>query len=94
MESADVPVFAFDETSSTRPVIVDLGKKTKKEIKRLKKGTGDTALEVDAVIRQVRARLSDADKNKPAIPIVIIYERKEKSLDLSSLPFSPLNLLK
>jgi hypothetical protein len=95
MESVDVPAFAFDDTSSTtRPVIVDLGKKSRKAIKRLKKGTGDTMLEVEAAVRQVRARLSEADKLKPAIPIVIIYERKGKSLSLPSLPLSPLSFFR
>jgi hypothetical protein len=95
MEPANAPLKASDETVPiTRPVIVDLGRKTKKAIKNLKRGTGDTMLEVEAAIRQVRMRLSEADKNKPAIPIVLIYERKRKRLSLPSLPFSPFNLLR
>lgn len=66
------------------PVIVDLGKKSKKAIKNLKRGTGDTTLEVQAAIRQARLYLSDADKDKAIVPIVLIYERKatSKSVDL------------
>jgi hypothetical protein len=95
METANAPLKASDETLPlTRPVIVDLGKKTKKSIKNLKRGTGDTMLEVEAAIRHVRARFSDADKNKPVIPIVLIYERKRKRLSVPSLPFSPFNLLR
>lgn len=96
MDPAIAPPKASEDTATvTRPVIVDLGRKTKKAIKNLKRGTGDTMLEVEAAIRQVRLHhLSDADKNKQAIPIVLIYERKRKRLSAPSLPFSPFNLLR
>jgi hypothetical protein len=83
--------------SSTRPVIVDLGKKTRKAIKKLKRGTGDTMLEVEAAIREARQYLSDADKNKPTIPIVLIYERRRgrKRVNVPLLPLpSPFNLFR
>jgi len=89
------PQTSDDTVPTTRPVIVDLGRKTKKAIKKLKRGTGDTMLEVEAAIRQVRMHhLSDADKNKTVVPIVLIYERKRKNTSVPSMPFSPFNLLR
>jgi hypothetical protein len=82
-----------DFGASTVPVIVDLGKKSRKAIKNLKRGTGDTMLEVEAAIRQVRLLLADADKGKPIVPIVIIYERKQdlRDADLSPFRFPPVS---
>ena len=79
------------------PVIVDLGKETKKAIRKLKRGTGKLMDEVDDAIDQVRAHLSDADKNKAILPVVVIYQRKRKGggrCDLPAMPFNPLNMFR
>ena len=78
------------------PVIVDLGKTSKKAIRKLKKGQGKLMDEVDDAIEQVRSHLPEADKNKPIVPVLVIYQRKRKngSTRLPALPFSPLSLLR
>jgi len=41
------------------------------------------------------ARLTDGDKGKQLVPVVIIYGQKRKRVELPSFPFSPrLNLLR
>jgi hypothetical protein len=76
------------------PVIVNLGKKTKKEIKKLKKGSGKLLEEVADAMDEVRARLPEADKGKQIVPVVMFVERKAKKLMGGKFPFSPLSMLK
>jgi hypothetical protein len=95
MESYDVAPKPADETESgARLVIVDLGKKRRRAIKNLKRGTGNAMSEVEEAIDRARARLPEADKHKPVVSVVLIYERKRRRLSAPSLPFSPLNLFR
>jgi hypothetical protein len=60
------------------PVIVDLGKRKRKQIKNLKKGSGKLLAEVAEVLSEVRSNLgSDLDGGQ-LIPVVLIYKRKSK----------------
>jgi hypothetical protein len=86
---------AADEDESVgRWVIVDLGAKSRKAIKKLKRGTGNAAARVDEAIHKVRSHLPEADKDKPFIPVLVVYKRKRRRAGLPSLPFSPLNLFR
>jgi hypothetical protein len=60
------------------PVIIDLGSRKKKAIKRLKNGRGKLMAEVGLAIEQVRAGWADGDQDKNDAPIVIIYKQKKK----------------
>jgi Family of unknown function (DUF6200) len=60
------------------PVIIDLGSRKKKAIKRLKNGRGKLMTEVGLAIEQVRAGWADGDQDKNNTPIVIIYKKKKK----------------
>ena len=82
-----------DAGLSGAPIVVDLGKKTKKSIKKLKKGSGKMVEEIQAAMDEVRARLPEADKQKVVVPVVMFVERKIKKAS-SKFPFSPLSLLK
>ena len=75
------------------PIVVDLGKKTKKSIKKLKKGSGKLLSQVQEAMDEVRARLPEADKQKAVVPVVMFVERKFKKAS-SKFPFSPLSMLK
>ena len=72
------------------PVIVDLGSRSKKAIKKLKNGQGKLMTEVALAIEQVRASLPDADKNKQIVPVLIVYRKKGKR---GVSGFSPLSAL-
>ena len=60
----------------TTPIIVSLGKKKKKVIKRLKRGKGSAMDEVLDVVEQVQANLGDDAAGKIIVPVVVIYRQK------------------
>jgi ribosomal protein L7/L12 len=60
----------------TTPIIVSLGKKKKKVIKRLKRGKGAAMDEVLDVVEQVQANLGDDAAGKVIVPVVVIYRQK------------------
>lgn len=64
----------------TAPIIVSLGKKKKKVIKRLKRGKGGAMDEVMDVLDQVQANLGAQAEGKVLVPVVVIYERKSRRL--------------
>jgi len=77
------------------PVILDLGRKSRKAVKKLRNGEGKLMFDVERAIEQTRSRLPDDDKGKQVIPIVIIVCRKKKRRrSFSCSPLSPLNLLR
>ncbi len=69
---------ALPESEVTSPIIVSLGKKSKKQIKRLKRGKGSTMDEVMDVVDQVQDHLGEDAANKIIVPVVVIYRRKER----------------
>jgi hypothetical protein len=60
------------------PVIIDLGSRKKKAIKRLKNGRGKLMAEVALAIEQVRSGWSEGDQNQNNAPVVVIYKKKKK----------------
>jgi len=78
------------------PVIVDLGSKSKKAIRKLKKGRGKLMDDVEDAIEQVRSNLPEGDRQKQIIPVLVIYRRKRRSGRgrMPSLPFSPLSMFR
>jgi hypothetical protein len=68
------------ETEIMAPIIVSLGKKRKKQIKRLKRGKGRTMDEVLDVVDQVQANLGDQAAGKILVPIVVVYRQKQRRL--------------
>ncbi|HEY0097652.1 MAG TPA: hypothetical protein VGB76_01750 [Pyrinomonadaceae bacterium] len=76
------------------PVIVDLGSRKKKAIKRLKNGRGKLMSEVALAVEQVRGGLSEGDQNQRIVPVVIIYKKKKKNKGGGKgMSLSPLNAL-
>jgi hypothetical protein len=62
----------------TTPIIVSLGKKKKKAIKKLKRGEGSAMDEVMDVIDQVQMNLGDDAAGKIIVPVVVLYRKKER----------------
>ncbi len=62
----------------TNPIIVDLGKKKKKQIRRLKRGRGKLVAELEDVLAEVQAQLGSEANGKELVPVVLIYRRKRK----------------
>lgn len=66
------------EVEVSQPIILDLGKQTRKRIKRLKKGRGKLWFEVENVIDEVSTTLGDEPGGKIIVPIILVYRRKPK----------------
>ncbi|NQW05147.1 MAG: hypothetical protein HQ485_14160 [Acidobacteria bacterium] len=77
---------------TSNSIVVNLGKKSKKAIKKLKKGSGKMFVELQAAMDEVRARLPEADKQKTLVPVVMFCERKARKI--SKTPFSPFSMFK
>ncbi len=58
-----------------RPLIVDLGKKKKKDVKRLKLGEGILVGEVQAAVEKALAGTSASGN---VVPVVMLYEKRAK----------------
>jgi hypothetical protein len=72
-----------------RPVVYDLGKAKRGQIKDLKRGHGKLVGEVNELIAQVRSTLGEAGHEGQIVPIVVVYRRKTKRRRRrrSGLPF-------
>ena len=93
MEKENIaPKVQVTVVKTSAPIIVDLGSASRKAIKKLREGTGKLMLEVDQAVEHARSRLSEDDRQKHILPIVVIY-RKKRRKSSSSLPFSSLNPL-
>ncbi len=78
--------------TSAGPIVVNLGKKTKKAIKKLKRGEGKMVAKIQVAMEKVRARLPEADKGKHLVPVVMFVECKADKK--CKFPFSPLSMMR
>lgn len=60
------------------PVIIELGKTSKKNIRRLKQGRGKLLGDVEDAIHQVKSSLGDQANGKQLVPVVLVYRRRRK----------------
>ncbi len=66
-----------EEQVETAPaVVVDLGKKSRKKVKKLRKGKGPLLEDVDDAIAQLR---SDGSIGEDAVPVIVVVRQKEKN---------------
>ena len=66
-----------EEQVETAPaVVVDLGKKSRKKVKKLRKGKGPLLEDVDDAIAQLR---SDGSIGEGAVPVIVVVRQKEKN---------------
>ena len=66
-----------EEQVETAPaVVVDLGKKSRKKVKKLRKGKGPLLEDVDDAIAQLR---SDGAIGEGAVPVIVVVRQKEKN---------------
>jgi hypothetical protein len=77
-----------------RPVVVDLGKQKRKRVKQLKQGRGPLVADVDATIAEVRRQMGATAGAKEFVPVVVVFERKQKKRGAKMpLPFFPFKML-
>ena len=60
------------------PIVLDLGKVKRKQIKKLKRGTGPLLDEVHEAVAAVHQELADEGGSRELVPVVLLYERKRK----------------
>ncbi len=60
------------------PIVLDLGKVKRKQVKKLKRGTGPLVGEVHEAIAAVHRERVAEEEGKELIPVVLLYERKRK----------------
>jgi hypothetical protein len=67
------------------PIVIKLGKRSKKKLKQLEKGEGKLMDEVKEVINQASEKLGDQIEDKVLMPVVVLYKTKQKRRNRSSL---------
>ncbi len=72
------PAETYTPADVMAPIIVSLGKKKQKVIKRLKRGKGGAMDEVMDVIDQVQENLGAEAEGKIIVPVIIVYRKKER----------------
>ncbi|MCC7383291.1 MAG: hypothetical protein IT384_15755 [Deltaproteobacteria bacterium] len=70
------------------PIVVKLGKTSRKRLKKLKEGDGPLMTEVLEAVEQVRAGVGAKGAGKLLLPIVLIYAEKKKKGGRLGLPLA------
>jgi hypothetical protein len=70
---------------TTDPIVIDLGKVKRKQIKALKQGRGPLVEELAGVVAQVQEGLGSAADGKTVLPVVVVYRQRPKRKKISSL---------
>lgn len=74
-------------TDRPLPIVVRLGKQSKKRLQALERNEGKLVGEVKEALERVRESLGEEGEDKVLVPIVIVYKRKEKNRGRLQLPF-------
>jgi hypothetical protein len=60
------------------PIILDIGKTSKKNIRQAKQGQGKLMLDVQDAMAEVTASLGDKANGQQLVPIVLLYRKKAR----------------
>ena len=80
VDQPDGQITTYAAPEVTAPIIVSLGKKKRRAIKRLKRGKGPAMEEVMDVLDQVQANLGPQAEGKILVPVVVLYKQKQRRL--------------
>lgn len=69
------------------PIVVHLGKQSKKRLEALERNEGKLVAEVAETLEEVRESLGDQADSKVLVPVVFIYKKKKKNGGRLKLPF-------
>jgi hypothetical protein len=81
------------EPEPLRPILIDLGSRSKKAIKELKRGEGPLLEEVMDALDDVRQSLGEQYKGKTLLPVLVVYRQKQKPASGDFSFVSPFSLL-
>jgi len=73
------------DTAKRRPTVLDVGKRTKKDIRRLKDGEGPLFAKVQSAVSQ-----ATVPNGKEIVPVVIVYRKKGRRAKRGLAMLSPL----
>ena len=86
MSTETEPVPASDG-GTLDPIVVNLGKQSRKHIKALERGKGELMQEIAAALVQVRNSLGAEERSGAILPVVFLYRQKRKRSRTFRLPF-------
>lgn len=76
------------EPKTFTPIVLDFGKKSTSKINKLKRGEGELMQEIEFTYNNIKERLTEGKEDKEIIPVIIIYEEKQKAKTMFPFPFS------
>jgi len=68
------------------PVILNIGKAKRKDIRLLREGQGPLVNEVQSALQEVAASLGEQAEGKQILPVVLIYRKKSRKKGRSLIP--------
>ena len=60
------------------PIILDVGKTSRKNIRQMKQGQGKLMADVQDAMAEVTAQLGEQANGQQLIPVVLLYRKKSK----------------
>ena len=66
------------EATVNAPVIMDLGKASRKSIRALRKGRGKLLGDIQDAMDEVNTSLGDQGEGKQLVPVVLVYRKKAR----------------
>ena len=66
------------EPQTARPIVIDLGKRKRKAIKKLKRGYGPLVDEILVALTEVQDNLGEQVAGNGILPIIILYQKKQR----------------
>lgn len=76
---------ARGDIQAVTPIIIDLGKTSRKKAKQLKKGKGPLADQLALAIQQVKEQLGEEAGSGGILPVVALFEKKPRKKSLFPL---------
>ncbi len=80
-------VLEDEEFEIITPLVIEMGKLSKKKLKAFKKGKGSLVNEVIEVLSEVTGSVSSETESRSIIPVVMVYEKKPRKKRRLVLPF-------
>jgi len=81
-----MPVSESAKAAHGDPVVVDLGRKKKKQIKQLRQGQGKLMAEVNSCVQELK---DSGTISASAQPVIVIVRERQKGLKSLMLPMLP-----